>query len=220
MEKETYEIEFKVSGLSKEKYDELMELAKSFKGVGEIKTSTMSASKDKTAILKLAEKAKEYASSKITGGSFNWIYVSEAKRQAFIAGAEYSLLTLKGEGAHHQFNDDEISSMANEFLPNLIELSEYKEKEIDTFKHIWWQGATVMQNKLTDSKIEFLNWTNNLNECDYYPVYNKESNSLNHWENRNDPTDKITSYELYHTKYQAFIANKNTPTAFIWNRTK
>ena len=44
--------------------------------------------------------------------------------------------------------------------------------------------------------VEFVEWTNDLIKCDYYPVYNEKTNKLSYWENRKNYT-KITTKQLY-----------------------
>lgn len=44
--------------------------------------------------------------------------------------------------------------------------------------------------------VEFAEWTNDLIECDYYPVYNTDTCKLSYWENRKDNT-KINTKQLY-----------------------
>lgn len=53
-----------------------------------------------------------------------------------------------------KFTDDDIEKMADEFLPGIFDLDSFKPKEIDLMKQAWWQGATVMQNKLKPQVVD------------------------------------------------------------------
>lgn len=48
-----------------------------------------------------------------------------------------------------------------------------------------------------EEAIDFMNWSNDLTKCEFYPVYNQEKSSLDYWENRNDPTETTTTQGLY-----------------------
>jgi hypothetical protein len=63
-------------------------------------------------------------------------------------------IEIDGEEMQRQFSDDKIEKMADEFLPNYLDLDTFKPKEIEFLKMAWWQGATVMQNKLNVSTKE------------------------------------------------------------------
>jgi len=47
-----------------------------------------------------------------------------------------------------------------------------------------------------NESISFLEWTNDLNKCNYYPVYDTDTSKLDYWENRKN-YHRINSKQLY-----------------------
>jgi molybdopterin converting factor small subunit len=86
----------------------------------------------------------------------NWDYLDFIKDRVIdsLSPDPSNTIEIDGEVAKRQFSDEDIEKMADEFLPNYLDLDTFKPKEIEFLKMAWWQGATVMQNKLNVSTKE------------------------------------------------------------------
>lgn len=77
-----------------------------------------------------------------------------------------------------------------------VEMTEQKDGD-----YIKYSDYKLMRSQcdglIKQKAVEFNNWTNDLNKCDYYPVYHPTTVKIKHWQNRSNDDDIKTTTELY-----------------------
>lgn len=81
--------------------------------------------------------------------------------------------------------------------------SEYREQNpgkedraIDVL--LWLAGKEISSSEEKEREaVAFSEWSNDLNKCEYYPVYDRYTDKLEYWEKRDNPDIEKSTSDLY-----------------------